>query len=397
MGSRINLVLIHLLGIASLLLLAIAMLAFTSPRLRADDDFGVFWVSARLHQMGRNPYDPDAVNAALPSIGHREVEEAAAIIRYAPYVLPILLPFAVLPYPLARAIWFLVSLSAVIFCAQWLWALYGGPAARRWLSWVLVLTFLPVLSMLQKGQVGWWVLLGLLSWTYGARWNNQIMMGAGLFLIATKPHLVYLVVVTMFLWIVQARAWRTLVIFGVGIAIGMVIAMALNPSILQQYAYAMVAYPTFSWATPTVGSYLRLAFGVERAWLQFLPMIFGLIWLAFHWKSRRAAWRWEKEIPHLITVSLITTMYGWSLDWVLLSWPILQIGARLAKTPSSLRWWLAATMYAGINGLALAIRQQQFGDLWLGWMPWAILLMQVWLQHSPAASEVSTFSGGRIR
>lgn len=377
MGSRGNIELL-LLGAAVVLLIPVAMASFASPRLRADDDFGVFWVSARLLQTGQNPYDPDAVNAALPSIGHRRVEEAVPIMRYAPYVLPMFLPLAFLPYLLARSIWFVLSLSAVLFGALQIWSLYGGPRARWWLSWLLSLTFLPVLSMLQKGQVGWWVWLGLLGWVYGARQKNEWAMGASLFLILTKPHLVYLTVVALFLWTMRARSWRALAICGASIAVGTGIAIMFNPRILQQYTYAMVAYPTLIWATPTLGSWLRQAFGVERTWLQFLPTFLGLVWLAFRW--RRALGRWEEELPLLITVSLITAVYCWSLDWVLLGWPILRMGAHLAKKPFGLKPWGAGITYLCVNGLALFIQQQQQGDFWLVWMPWVILIGDLYLR-----------------
>ncbi len=372
--------LLLLLCLAVSVSIAGAGIVFASPRLRVDDDFGVFWISTRLHLSGQNPYDPETLNAALPSIGHRQVTEAAPIMRYAPYVFPLLLPFGLLQYPIARALWFFVSLIVVLFCAQRIWGLYSISTSRWWLPWVLAISFLPVLSMLQKGQVAWWVLAGLVGWVYSIQQSRWLGMGIGLFLVMTKPHLVYLVVIAMFLWIIQHHMWRVALLCGIGMVVGVGIAMTFQRDILQQYVYAMQAYPPFLWATPTLGSWLRWVFGLEHTWLQPLPVLLGLGWLVFRWRTHCQIWRWEEEISSLILISLITTPYAWSLDWVLLLWPILEIGAYLSPSPGAPRLWAALMAYVSINGLAWFFQQRQYGDFWLAWMPFSIFWGYLWLR-----------------
>ena len=49
------------------------------------------------------------------------------------------------------------------------------------------------------------------------------------------------------------------------------VPLATNREVLWQYLEATAAHPPLDWVTPTPGTLLRLAFGADRYWLQFLP------------------------------------------------------------------------------------------------------------------------------
>jgi hypothetical protein len=70
-------------------------------------DFHVFWTAAASLWQGSSPYD-----LVIPVSG--------MVIKYPPWTLPFFLPFAVLPFPWARSLWALLSLSCIYFVLRWL-------------------------------------------------------------------------------------------------------------------------------------------------------------------------------------------------------------------------------------------------------------------------------------
>lgn len=304
---------------------------FDAPALRRDDDFGILWGSAYLHRMGGNPYSPLELNRVLQDIGHAPVaEDAVALMWYAPYAFTGLLPFALLPYPIARALWFWLGMIALAACFTWIWKTYMGSPSGSWIAWVLGFFFLPTLMTLLKGQIGWLILLGLVGLM--ASLNRRSPIGAGLALLPLllKPHLIYLILLIFLLWAWRQRFRSALVISALGFGIATIISWLINPNILHNYVEALRHYAPLGWATPTTGFLLRS----NQVWLSFLPVIPGAIWATFQWLSHRQRWSWGNELPRLILISTLTAPYGWSFDWVVLTWPLLQVFIRLIQIKS---------------------------------------------------------------
>lgn len=352
----------------------------STPRFRTDDDFGVFWVSVRRLLAGENPYDPRALNRELPRIGHRVVEEASPIMRHMPFVFTPLIPLGLLPYPIARALWFHLSLAATLIGCIVLWRRYGGPPRSRGVPWVLGIAFLPTLLMLQKGQMGWLALIGGIGWAYFAERRSWIGAGIGLWLMLFKPHLVYLALLAILIWSAQRRAWTAVAVGGAMAAMGTALAAAFRPSILLDYAQAIYESSPFAWATPTLGSWLRWLLDVDAIGLQFVPPVLGLAWLGACWRTfdrMRKGKEWE-SFPDLFAVSSLTALYGWSFDWVTWLWPVIQTWARLPDVQSPWARWGLIVAYVGLQGFALAIHQHGGGDFWLAGLPWGLMLWR-WL------------------
>src|SRR5690606_23595379 len=111
-----------------------------------------------------------------------------------------------------------------------------------------------------------------------------VLAGAATLLLAIKPHLAYLVWVAI---LFDAVARRRAGMIAGGLAAGAVatlISLAFDPRLLHQYADAMANRPPAQWLSPTLGTVLRLAFGEELFWLQFVPVAAGLGWFAWHWR-----------------------------------------------------------------------------------------------------------------
>ena len=80
----------------------------------------------------------------------------------------------------------------------------------------------------------------------------------------------------------------------------------------------------YYWATPTLGTFLRLCFGSEKYWLQYIPALAGLIWFFFYWRMHKVSWIWEQQIIMLIFISLMTNFYTWPSDYLMILPAVMQ-------------------------------------------------------------------------
>jgi hypothetical protein len=66
-----------------------------------------------------------------------------------------------------------------------------------------------------------------------------------------------------------------------------------------------------------IGGVLRIVFGMDHVWLQFLPCVFGLAWFLWYWTAHRNEWDWQTCLPLLLLVSVSTSPYFWNADFIL--------------------------------------------------------------------------------
>ena len=71
------------------------------------NDFAAYWPVGRLLLAGQNPYDAGAIESLQRSVG--DMLGGDSIVRYPPWSLPLLLPFATLPYVPGWYLWILLQ------------------------------------------------------------------------------------------------------------------------------------------------------------------------------------------------------------------------------------------------------------------------------------------------
>jgi hypothetical protein len=298
--------------------------------------------------------------------------EAAVMMWNPPWTLPVVMPFGLLDARVSQLIWLLLNLGVIVFCADWAWRYYQGPAGYRWLAWALALTFVPTFVVLRAGQIGPLILLGIVGFLHFERKERYFLAGAACVLIAIKPHLVFLFWIALALWALDQRRW--VVLIG-GIITGLFatfIAVFCNPSVCQQYWYALTHHPPEEWVSLTIGSILRLYLGENRFWLQFVPAIPALVWFVWYWRKHHAVWHWGEQMPLLVLVSFLTTFYGaWPFDLVILLLPVVQAAVwaaheRRLRIP-------ALAIYLAIDLLALVLNLTGVTSIWFIWMTPALL------------------------
>jgi hypothetical protein len=324
-------------------------------------DFVEYWAAGRLNLHGENPYDPERIQQLEREAGR---SDDGILMWNPPWTLPLVMPLGLLDVRTAHLLWLAMQFIVVAWCADALWRLYGGAAARRGIAWLLAFTFLPTIFSLTAGQIAPLVLLGAVLFLIAIKQGRDFLAGAALVLLAIKPHLSYLFWIALLLWSIRQRRWALL---AGGLLAGLAaiaVALACNPDVLSQYWQTFTSRPPAQYRSPTLGTALRLLLGEGEFRLQFLALFPGLIWLVPYWLRHRAAWDWSERLPMLLLVSMLTAAYGaWPFDIMLLLVPVVQVAARL-------RWpaRVAALAYLAIDAVAaaqLACEVEYFAFLWM--------------------------------
>jgi hypothetical protein len=170
--------------------------------------------------------------------------------------------------------------------------------------------------------------------------------------------------------------------------------MALRPNIFADYVgLSRSGYEKMF--LPAIGGILRSVFGspLHNFWLQFVPPAVGLIWFAFYWHRHGANWNWREQMPLLVAVSLLTSVYGWALDGAILLIPIIAAACRLVAIEGRIPRW-GTVLYNIVNVTALVtwiIEARLVGFLVL---PLAVLfgLLRLRTLHTAAAFPANKLS-----
>ncbi len=369
-----------LLGIGFAIVLVAGARVLTSPGLLATDDFVQYWASGRVALLGGNPYDPAALKHWQTVAGRSAYEVGApTIVWNPPWLLPFLIPFGALPYAWARVAWFSLQLVLIVVSSDRLWRLYGGKPDSRVLAWALALAFPPTLIVLGVGQLGPLLMAAVVGFLVAETRERWLVAGACVVLLAAKPQLFHLLFTAMALWIVTERRFSVVLGGTVALTVTLGLSLAADSDVIAQYVTAVTTYPPVEWATPTLGGWLRLAFGVQYFWLQFLPAVLGNVWLCWYWWRHRRSWTWAEEMPFILAMALVTAPYLWSYDLVLLVMPAIQVASRRlpASRGRSLRASKWAISYVALV-LMMAVQSQLVqNDFWSLWFAPVFILWYV--------------------
>jgi hypothetical protein len=334
------------LAVAVVSLLA-ALIAGSDIRSQPAGDYIAYWAAGRLNSRGADPYSPDQVLALQQAVGWSE--PVPRMIWYPPWILPILTPFGMLEYPVARIVWLGLNLALTIICADWIWLFAGGSRDRRWMAWLIGLVFLPSLLNLAAGQISAFLLLGLVAFLALVERARWWWAGVAVSLVTVKPQFLYLFLIALGLWVLRSRRW-TLFLGTVTAILGLTaIALLINPHVVSQWLHAAAAAPPDYWITPTLGSILRLAFGWDARWLALVPAIAGAVWLGLRWHARRNDWTWDAELPWILLACAVTTAFAWTFDLVVLLLAVIPVLLWLRTAPSDFERALLLGSFVAIN------------------------------------------------
>jgi hypothetical protein len=113
-----------------------------------------------------------------------------------PWTLPLLLPFALPPEPVGRALLFVFTVAVVVLAVR---------SARRRVATLMTLVSFPFLALVWNGQLEGLPLLGICLGAWAVRHHSSWALSAALVLMGTKPQGAGLALLLL-LW--HARSWH---------------------------------------------------------------------------------------------------------------------------------------------------------------------------------------------
>lgn len=298
-------------------------------------DFIDKWASARLFLQNRDPWSLRNLIAVEEEQGFPP--SWAGVSRSPPTLHVLLIPFALLPFPIASTVWLMVNVFVLALCAYLGWSYFlshrGLPALG--ISMILVFSFSRALHSLYVGQVNTVVLVGILGFLNLERTGRRFRAGASLTLTLVKPHLVYLVLPLSIFESLRLGRWSVMAGFTTATIILLVVATVLYPGWIGEYLN-LISVEAQQGSHPAQKATLAgtVAAYVDAPLARYLSALVLALFLFLYWRLRKrvdlASW-----LSLALIVGLPTAPFGWSTDQVLLLLPVLQIVAwTLGLTPT---------------------------------------------------------------
>jgi len=298
-------------------------------------DFMTYWAAGHLFLTGGNPYSMSATVAVDRWLGWSQAQQF--VMLNPPWSLPFVAPLALVPFRVAHSVCLGVSLALEIVCSLAFWRYFGGEERQQWIALVVLATFLPAAAAEHYGQITPLIFAGVTGFFFALRNQRYVFAGACLLIFALKPHLLYLVLLAILLWSIQHRRWSIPITACVLTTVASVGSVAFNRNVLGFF------HGTFGAAVQTdcgAGGFLRVLFGEQHLWLQFLPSVVGTVWFAFYWRRYRQRWVWEERLPLLLLVSIGSSPYFWWHDLVVGLPAILALAVQVSRK----KVWMSATL-----------------------------------------------------
>jgi hypothetical protein len=369
-------ILIWVLLLASLLLLWRLSGVLSHPKYIPVDDFVRHWAAGKLFLSREDPYSTPLIQLLQDqATGTSAKSEVINTIYISPWSMFLLVPFALLDYPVSRIAWLLFSIILVIISAELLWKTYDGPPQKKWLSWIIVFTFSPTISVLEKGQTGCLVLVGLAGFLYFEKLRKYLLAGAFAALITIKPHLIYLFWPALLFWSIHRKNWIVLISCTLTLLAAAILTSIINPGTFQFYLNNLRYHSPLMWATPTIGGYIRyFIVGVDQFWPQYVGPVLGLFFFIFYWIKERLTWSWPQNTPALVFASAVTSLYSWTYDQVVLLVAVIKAWIQLIPRGKS-AWPLVAFFF--LIQLTNLILHRYLDEFWFIWFA-PVMLLWYW-------------------
>lgn len=290
--------------IAALCLLAIAVvvLGVVGSAMSKDPvghrDFIEYWSAGQLLRHGANPYDVEA-NLRLQQAAGLPGERSLTILLL-PNTFFLMLPLGFLTAQAGMVLWLVALVGSMMASVKMLWILNRRPEGRQHL---LSYVFAPVLACIMAGQIGIFLLLGVVLFFFLHR-SRPMLAGAALLLCTFKPHLFLAFGLVLIAWSVQRKAYRVLIGAIAALLASCAFAYVCDPHAWTQYVYMMRS--TAEARTefiPTLSMMLRLAVDRNAVWLQFVPAVASCVWAIWYFWTRRGRWDWMNQGLLLLLVS----------------------------------------------------------------------------------------------
>ena len=338
-------------------------------------DFVEYWAASRLLVHGGNPYSPVELLPLQQAAGW---SGAAPLLMWnPPWTFLFTLPFGLLNVVIGQFLWLVAQVILILFSARQLWAIYSESAPSYRMSWVLAFSFVPTVFALIIGQITPLILAGVSLFLYSEREQRPWIMSFALVILSIKPHLLYLFWMVAALWVFQKHQRRVISVVAVMGAVAALMPLLFDPRIYSQYLVlyqnSQVLRP-MDWAAPTLRNVMKMFLHVDQPWAQFSPTIIGISWALYYWQRHRHEWIWRERLPLIILVSVASSFFVWTYDYVVILPALVEGATWLHQSPMAWHRSWSAWLYFGINAVHLVARFWLAEELWYFWLAPALLV-----------------------
>jgi Glycosyltransferase family 87 len=293
----------------SLLAMGVCILAFAmTANNAANRDFVCYWAAGQQLVHHGNPYDGPAILRIQRSAGF--TDNRPFFMRNPPSAFFLALPLGFVGVKTGVIFWSLAIIAALMASIRMLWRMHGQPPDRLHLVGYI---FPPALACLLAGQIGIFLLLGIVLFLYFHK-SLPYFAGAALLLCALKPHLFVPLGIVLLAWILSQRAYRVLAGAGSAILASLALSLFLDPSGWSHYAQMASEANLKDEFIPTLSLMLRLAVHRNFLWLQFVLALAASLWALWYFYQRRNRWNWMEHGSILLLVSVMVAPYAWFTD-----------------------------------------------------------------------------------
>jgi hypothetical protein len=233
-----------------LLLVYGAYQTFTS-QVPGGNDFYPRWRGTRaLLLEGKDPYSAEVtlqIQNDMYGRPAREGEDQVAF-AYPLYVSFLVLPFALLPYPLAQAFWssalILTTLGALIVVLRTLDWQPSPPGLIGLALWTVL--FYPTARSIILGQISIVVLAFVALAIWALKRGHSVLAGCLLALSTIKPQLIFLILPFLLLMTVRWRNYKTVSAFLSLLAILLAVTSMALPSWMRSFVSGLTSYHSYT-------------------------------------------------------------------------------------------------------------------------------------------------------
>jgi len=307
------------------------------------NDFAAYWPVGRLLLTGQNPYDSSAIEALQHSVG--DTLGGDSVVRYAPWALVPLLPFAAVPFVPGWYMWIAVQVLLVGLSSVWLWRLLGG-SDRPGVALVVAFGFPAGLFVALGGQIGGILLFGVTLFLWAVLRRRDILAGVCLGLLTTKPHLFLPLGLVALFWAVHERRWKIPVSTIMYLLAASVFALALRPSVFSDFL-AFLRTEGVTWQRPlSLGTAASRLLPGQEPWLKWVPAVVVTLLVIWTWSRNADRFDWQRHLPLILALGLISAPYLLVHDLVLLIPALLLMAICLVRWGTARARWLAALLFA---------------------------------------------------
>jgi hypothetical protein len=274
----------------------------------ATRDFIGYWAAGQQIVHGASPYDVDQVLHLEQAAGLGSLQ--IKITPSPPIGLSLVLPLGFLGAKNGLVFWMIVELASLSAALWIVWLLQGTPPTRTHLLGYL---FAPALACFMAGQIGIFLLLGLVLFLYWLR-ERPFLAGAALLPMTLKPHLFLPVAIVLVLWVVVQRKPQIFAGLIAAMAASYALVLAFDPHAWSQYMGMMHSNLMQDRFAPTLSAYLRWDIAPAAVWLEYLPTALATLWAVAYFWTQRGRWDWLQKGLLVLLVAVLCAPYAWVTD-----------------------------------------------------------------------------------